>query len=79
MVSPYLLRPVRELKEVLAVAQDPLSAPGPVSRSFPPRNLSGTAAAILRQQGRIARPRVVWVNEPKAPKGPSSAKPRKSD
>ncbi len=75
MVSPYLLKPLRALEEVLVmngalpVAHD--SAPPRLS----PGSVSGTVAAILRRQGRISRPHVVWVNEPETP----AEKPRKKD
>ena len=75
MVSPYLLRPVRNLKEVLNAAGALVSERETALLPFSPRGVSGTAAAILRRQGRILRPRIVWVNEPERPIG----KPRKKD
>ncbi len=72
MVSPYLLRPLRKLDEVLSIAR-PRSAAGHGSMSGAPSRLpdgrqpeglaKGTAAAFLRKHGRISKPRVVWVND----------------
>ena len=63
MVSPYLLRPLRSLEEVLETARVQATR-----RELPRGALmagrgSQTAAATLRRQGRIRRPRVVWINE----------------
>ena len=63
MVSPYLLRPLRSLEEVLETAH------ARAARRELPRGAlaagrgSDTKAAALRRQGRITRPRVVWINE----------------
>jgi len=71
MVSPYLLRPLRKLDEVLSIAR-PRPSAGHGSMSGAPARLpdgrqpeglaKGTAAAFLRKHGRISKPRVVWVN-----------------
>ena len=79
MVSPYLLKPLRALDEVLSVAAALSPAREPVLRPFSPGRVSGTAAAILRQQGRTFRPRVVWVNDAELPESLPGEKPRKKD
>ena len=75
MVSPYLLRPLRSLEEVLETAHVQ------AARRELPRGAfmaargaalgvalgSETAAATLRRQGRLKRPRVVWINETEDP------------
>jgi len=68
VTSPYLLKPLRALDEVLDRAR---VRPGGRGRGLwgergatPP----GATAAVLRQQGRLLRPRVVWINHAKPPK-----------
>ena len=75
MVSPYLLKPVRALEDVLSASDARRAAREAAARSVGPERMSGTAAASLRHQGRIARPRVVWVNE--AADSAPGRKPRK--
>ncbi len=79
MVSPYLLKPLRALDEVLNVTGVLPPAREPALRPFSADRVSGTAAAILRQQGRAFRPRVVWVNESEIPERQPGEKPRKKD
>ena len=77
MVSPYLLKPLRGLQEVLdeAVPLPPHVALRPIL-SGP---VAGTAAALLRRQGRISKPRVVWINETAPREFKLRGKPRKKD
>lgn len=72
MVSPYLLRPLRKLDEVLKMAR-PRPAAGHGAMAGVGSRLpdvrqqesmaKGTAAAFLRKHGRISKPKVVWVND----------------
>ena len=64
LVSPYLLRPIRALDDVLKTVQARQSARNLAGRRAPMQGAeSGPSAAILREQGRISRPRGVWVNQ----------------
>ncbi|MFQ5775369.1 MAG: hypothetical protein ACE5GS_12685 [Kiloniellaceae bacterium] len=77
MVSPYLLRPLRSLEEVLSRPRAQARSDGETGRSGgAERRLTGGTAAALRQQGRTLRPRVVWVNDapPAARRAPGRPK-----
>ncbi len=79
MVSPYLLKPVRALKEVLVMTEASLTeSKSTRSPLFYDRD-SVTAAALLRRKAQGHRLRVVWVNDSDPPEQRTGLKPGKKD
>jgi len=67
VVSPYLMRPVRSLEDVLEAARARAAAREAHRRLLMLGESGDTAAAVLRQQGRLKKPHIVWVNHGKTP------------
>jgi hypothetical protein len=61
------MRPVRSREDALEAAQARVTAREAHRRLLMLGGAGNTAAATLRQQGRIKKPRVVWVNRDKVP------------
>lgn len=76
VVSPYLLRPLRSLEEVLKTTRGRMPMHEPLPRAQVSTRPPETAAAILRRQGRLIQPRVVWVNDAQGP-APNPARGRR--